>query len=143
MQIEQEVGLVDDRPQRPRPFKFDGLARSIERRRVPQPVEILVDIARGDWVARVELAIGRDIVEGERQLAAARPDPGPQQPVERDRPADLVAVGQRGHHDMRPGLTRHKAGYVVYAGIAAAITLATSLPHLPPLAKTPHRATPL
>ena len=63
--------------------------------RTPQPVEVFVDIARRDRVARIELAIGRDIVEGQRQPAAPRPDPGAKQLVERDRAADLVAVGQR------------------------------------------------
>ncbi len=121
MQIEQEIGLIDDRPQRARAFELDRLARAIERRRVPQPVEILVDIARGDRVARVEFAIRRDIVEGQRQRSAARPNPRAQQLVERDRTANLIAVGQRGHHDMRTGLARDKARDIFDAGIAGAI----------------------
>ena len=73
---------------------------------VPQPVEILVDIARGGRDSAVERAIGRDIVEGEGELAARRPQPGAEQTVERDRAADLVAVRQRRDHDMRPGRAR-------------------------------------
>ncbi len=138
MQIEQEVGLVDDRPQRARPFELDRVARAVERRRVPQPVEILIDIARRDRIARVEFAVGRDIVEGQRQLSTARPDPGAQQLVERYRPADLVAVGQRGHQDMRTGLTRDKARDVLDAGIAGAIRFDIGRRQLNPVGEIGH-----
>ena len=121
MQIEQVVGGVDDRAQRAGPFELDRAARAVERRRAPQPVEVLVDIARGDRVARVELAIGRDIVEGQRQPAAPRPDPGAKQPVERDRAANLVAVGQRAHQHMRPRLGGVEAGDVFDTGVARPI----------------------
>jgi hypothetical protein len=103
MQIQQVIGGVDHRPQRAGARQLGRLPRPVERREAPQAVEILVDIARGDRIARVEFAIGGDIVEGERQLAAARPELGAEQRVERDRAADLVAVGQRADDDVRPG----------------------------------------
>ena len=121
MQVEQVVGSLDDRPHRACALQLCRVARAVERRRRPQPVEILVDIARGDRVARIEFLERRDIVEAERQLAAARPDTGAEQAVDRDRAADLVAVGEPHHRDMWPGLARGKGGDVFDPGITGAI----------------------
>ncbi len=92
MDVEKEIGGIDDRAQRTRALQLDRFAGAVERLRAPQPVEILVDVPRGDRIARVELAVRRDIVESEGQRAAARPHLGAEQPIERDRAANLVAM---------------------------------------------------
>ncbi len=121
MDVEQEIGGVDKRTQGAGAGEFGRLARAVEGGLVPQPVEILVDKARDDRIARIETAIGGDIVEGQGQPSLARPQPGAEQPVEGDRPADLVAVGQRRDQHMRPRNAAVKGGDVFDPGVAGSI----------------------
>src|SRR5262252_5619845 len=121
MDVEEEIGGVDKRTQGAGARQLGRLPRSVERRGRPQPVEVLVDKARCGGSASVEASIGGDIVEGQGQLALLRSQPAAKQTVERDRPADLVAVGQRRNEDVRSGRPAVKGGDVLHAGIASSV----------------------
>src|SRR5438552_10442517 len=95
MDVEQEVGGIDDRTQITGPGKLGGSPGAVESGRSPQPIEIFVHKARSDRDPWIEIAISGDVVEGQGQLALPWPPLGTEQTVERDRAADLVAMGQR------------------------------------------------
>ena len=140
--VEQEIGGVDERAQGPGAGKFDRLARAVEGGLVPQPVEILVDKARDHRIARIETAIGGDIVEGQGQHSPARPQPGAEQPVEGDGPADLVAMGQCRDQHMRPRDAAVEGRDIVDPDIAGTIGLDIGWGQLDGVVRLGHKALP-
>ncbi len=138
MQVEQEVGAVHYRPQRAGALKFERVAWAVERVGLPEAVEVLVDVARRHRVARIELAIRRDIVEGEGQPAAPRLDAGAKQLVERDHAADLVAMGQRADQDMRPRLGGRERRDVIDPGVALPVGFDVGRRQLHPVGEVGH-----
>ncbi len=120
MDVEQQLGGIDERPQLAGAPQLDRIARAQQRLVAPDAVEVLVDIAAAVGRGRVPARIGRDVAEGQRQSAALRL---PlcllrEQRIQRDGAADLVAVGQRLHHDLWPGAARIEAPHVGRAGVA-------------------------
>ena len=101
MKVEQEVGAIVERPQLARTRELARCARAVENLGVPQPVEVLVEAARGEGIAGVERLVSGSVGEDQRQRAARRPEAAAQQPVERDRAAHFVAVRQRLDRDAR------------------------------------------
>ncbi len=93
-----------------RAAQLDRVARAEQLLVGPDAVQVLVDAARRVGVGGVEARVGLDVGEGQRQAAAPRPEALPQQPVERDRAADLVAVRQRLHHHVRARARRLRDG---------------------------------
>ena len=100
---------VVERPQLARTRELARCARAVQNLRVPQPVEILVEAARGEGIAGVERLVSRGVGEDQRQRAARRPEAAAQQPVERDRAAHFVAVRERLDRDTRPRSGRRTA----------------------------------
>src|SRR3546814_15404462 len=80
--------------------------------RRPQPVEVLVDEARGGGIGGIKTEVGGNIHETERQLALQRLHVVAKQPVERDGAAELVAVHHGGDHHVRAGPAAVEAGHV-------------------------------
>ena len=103
MEIEQKVDAVVKRTQRARAGQVGGLPRAVQHFGGPQPVEILVDAPRPERIGPVEGLIGVDVREAHRKRAARRPEVLGEQPVERDGPADFVAVRQRLDENVRSG----------------------------------------
>src|SRR6185369_1084785 len=68
-----------------------------------------------------EAVIGGDIEKTQGQLAARRPDLVLEKEVDGDGAAQLVAVGHRVDHDVRPGLVAVEGGDVGDPGIARAV----------------------
>ena len=101
--VEEIVGCLDEGANRPRAAKFRAVARAVQRLGVPDPVEILVDEAGGVRPPGIEAQEGVDVREGQRERSARGAKAQPQQPVDDDRPADLVAVGDRVDHHVRAG----------------------------------------
>jgi hypothetical protein len=106
MQVEQEVGRIDERLQFARAAQFGRVARTEQHVVGPHAVVVLVDVARRIRIVEVEARIGLDVGEGDDQPAARRPQVRAQQVVERQRAAELVAVRQRLQHHRRPGTPR-------------------------------------
>ena len=104
MDVKQAFGGVDEGQQLPRATQFNRVARTEERGIGPDSVVVLVDQTRWERVGRVEAREGCDVGKGQSQTAAPRAKALLQQPVERDRAADLVAMRERLHHHPRAGL---------------------------------------
>ncbi len=71
----------------------------------------------------VEAAIRGDVVEGQGQLALSRPKPGAKQPVERDRTANLVTMGERCDENVRSRYAAVECRNVFDPGIAGSVRL--------------------
>lgn len=109
VQIEQEIGLVVARAQLARTPELARAAGAVEHFGIPQPVEILVEATRRERIVIIEGLVGSDVREHDRQRPALRAEAAAQQPVERDRAADLVAVSQRLQRHPRAGDVGSKA----------------------------------
>ena len=118
MQVEQVVDAIVERAQFARAGEIGGLPRAVQHLGGPQPVEVLVDAARRERIGGIERFVGGDVGEADRQRAARRPEFLGEQPVERDRAADLVAVRQRLQQDVRAGALRGECPDVGNAGVA-------------------------
>ena len=121
MQIEQPIGAVEDRAQRPGSAQLAARALAVEARCVPDPVHVLVEIARHRRIGRIEAAVGVDIGEDQRQLAARRRDASAEEMVERDGAANLIAVHQGAEHDVAPGLAAVERRHIGNAAIALGV----------------------
>src|SRR5579883_3046027 len=102
MEIEKDVDLVDQGPDFTGTGKLARLPRPVQHRRIPEPVHILIDKARGSGLARVEAGEGGEIDEAEGDPSTLRPELHLEQAGKRDRPCDLIAVRERDQPDMRP-----------------------------------------
>ena len=71
----------------------------------------------------VERSIGGDVGEGQGQRALLRTQLALEQEIQRDRAAQLVAVGERIDKDVRPGCAGIEPGDVFDAGISLAVGL--------------------
>lgn len=118
VQIEQEISLVVARAQFARTLELARTACAIEHVRIPQPVEVLVEASRRERIVIIEALVGGDVREHDRKRPASRAESAPQQPIERDRAADLVAVGQRLQRHPRTGDVRSEAPHERDAGVA-------------------------
>ena len=121
--IEQPVHGIEPGPQFPRPAQLLTVFLAVETLLQPDPVEVLVDEAGGAGIGGIEGEKGLVVDEGEGQPAGTWPDAFAQQPVHGDGAADLVAVGHRVQHHVRPGPSAVEAGDEGNAGIARAMVL--------------------
>ena len=121
MDVEQEIGVLDQRPQLARPLEFARAARAVQGRRAPDPVQIFVEIAGSLGVCGVERIECSEVDERQRQTSAAGPDAPLEQPQQRPGPAQLVAVHQRGDHHVRARLAAVERGHAGDAAVAAAV----------------------
>ena len=121
MDVEQEVGVLDQRPQLARPLELARAARAVQGRRAPDPVQIFVEIAGSLGIFGIERIEGSEVDERQRQASAAGPDAPLEQPQQRPGPAQLVAVHQRGDHHVRARLAAVERGHVGNAAVAAAV----------------------
>ena len=121
MDVEQQIRGLDDGPQFARAAQLGRRGGAIQPLGRPDAVEILVHVARLAGHLRIEVLVGEDVAEGEGERAACRAEPLAEQPVERDRAADLVAVHERRHQHARPGRAGVEAMHVVDAGAAVAV----------------------
>ena len=61
VQVEQHIHRVDQRPDLARAVELGGAPRAVQHRRIPHPVDVLIDEARRGRLARIEpLVCGRD-----------------------------------------------------------------------------------
>ena len=118
MQVQQQVGFVDDRAHFARPVQLQGAAHAEQLGIVPDPVQILFDEARGERVGRVEAGESLDIGEAHGQPPTQRHEILPQQFRDDDGPGELVAVHQGHQHHMRAGPAGIACGEAAYAGVA-------------------------
>ncbi|KGR95249.1 hypothetical protein X977_5762 [Burkholderia pseudomallei MSHR7504] len=124
MQIEQPVGLVDERPDRACAIELDRVLRQIvEHGGRPHAIEILIDEARGVGPCRIETLVCGHVRERHSQHAAARPQAPLQQRVDDDRAAYFVAVRERVDHHARAGHAGIEAMHVVDARVSGAMCL--------------------
>ena len=72
VQVEQHIDRVDQRPDLARPVELGRAPRAVQHRRVPDPVDVLVDEARRGRLARIEPLVCGEVDEAERQPAARR-----------------------------------------------------------------------
>ena len=114
---------VDDGAQGASPGELGRLARPVESCRRPQSVEILVDETGGSGHPPIEAVISGHVVKRQGQPTLSWPQRRAKQPIERNRAADLVAVGQRGDEHVRSGLTTFERCNVVDPGVADAVGL--------------------
>ncbi len=117
MQVQHDVRAVDHRPDLPGPLELQRAARPVQRRGIPDPVDVLIDEARQGRLTRIEPLERREVDEAEGQPPARRHKVGRQQAVERDRTGDFVAVRQGQEHDMRPGAAGGATGETGDAGV--------------------------
>lgn len=118
VQIEQEIGLVVARTQLAGTPELARTAWAVQHFGIPQPVEILVEAARRERIVIIEALVGGDVREHDRQRPAPRAEAAAQQPIERDRAADLVAMGQRLQRHPRTGDAGREAPHEGDAGVA-------------------------
>ena len=90
------------------------VARPEQRIVAPDAVVVLVDVARAVRVVEIEARVGGDVGERQRQLACS-PALFPRRTTafKRNRAAELVAVRERLHHHVRPGLAGIEHVHVV------------------------------
>ncbi len=118
VQVEQHIHRVDQRPDLARAVELGGAPRAVQHRRVPHPVDVLVDEARRGRLARIEPLVSGEVDEAERQPAACRRQSRLEQPVEHDRAGDLIAMRNREQRHMRAGHARIARDEAANAGIA-------------------------
>jgi hypothetical protein len=121
VQIQEVFGRVDEGPQLARAPQLRRVARPEQPLVGPDPVVVLVDVARAVRVVEVEARIGGDIGERDGQLAGARLQTIAQQRVERNCAAELVAVRQCLDHHARTRLAGVEDADVLHAGVVCAI----------------------
>ena len=103
VQVEQVVGCLHHGPHGPRAPQVGAVARTLQGLQVPEPVEVLLHPAAGEGIGGVEVPVGLDVHESERERAARRAQAGLQKTVERDRAAELVAVHHGRDQQVRAG----------------------------------------
>ncbi len=102
-------------------LELDALGAAVELGRVPDAVEVFVDLARLVRRAGVEALKGRDVGERQGQGAARRAHPFAQQEVQRQGAAELVAVDDGRDHHVRARLLGLEAVHEVDAGVALSV----------------------
>lgn len=118
VEVEEKVRVVIERTQCPRTLELSCATCTIEHLRIPQPVEILVEAARRERILVIEALVRLHIGKHQRQRPAQRAELDAQQPVKRDRAADLVAVRERLNRHPRPGDAGRKAPNERDTGVA-------------------------
>ena len=118
MEVEQVVDAIVERPELAPAHELGARPGPVQHVGTPQSVEILVDAPRGERIGRVERPIGGDVREADRERSTQRSEPGAEQPVERDRAADLVAMRERLQEDVRPRARRFERPGVREPGVA-------------------------
>src|SRR5579875_2992560 len=103
MEIEHHIRGIDDGTHGAGAVELEGAAGAVERRRIPDAVEILVDEARSRRVLGVETVEGCEIGESRREPPAAKYRRLTQEPVESDRAPELVTVNEGETQHVRPG----------------------------------------
>ena len=119
VQVDQDVDIVEQRPQLAGPVELGRRAGAVEDGGVPEPVHVLLDEAGRGRLGGIEALERRQVQEADRQPAPQRAEFLPQQLVQHDRAGELVAVHQRGDRDMRtrpPAVELHHPGQAGIAG---------------------------
>ena len=132
MQVQQDVDRIDHGTDLARAIQFLRVPGTLQDRRVPHPVDVLVHEARQGGMLGIEPLEGSEVDEADREPAPQRHEALAQQPVQHDRAGIFVAVGQGEQPDMRPRCRGTQGDEAGNPGIALAprVDIRRAHPHV-------------
>ena len=111
MDIEQQIDLIKQGANFPRPLHFRRIAITIEGGNVPYPIDVFIDEAGRERVIGVKGLVGAPIGEAQGQFASSGMNALFKQPIDGDGAAKFVAVGNGHDHDMRAVTAAIESGH--------------------------------